>query len=86
FAPGVDLVSTYAGDGAHEKIVVPGERGEQPEIEQFSGWASWSGTSFAAAVVTGQIAAMLDAGANAEKAVATVRQRYARGDRGLAKP
>ncbi len=48
--PGTNLVSTYL-DG-------PVDTGDaEPEGTPFEGWASWSGTSFAAATVTGAIAA-----------------------------
>ena len=51
-APGVDVKSTYlAGE-----VLVPGDDGETVE-QQFHGYASWSGTSFAAATVSGEIAA-----------------------------
>jgi membrane-anchored mycosin MYCP len=51
-APGVDMVSTFLkGD-----LVVPTDTGGTTRRE-YGGYASWSGTSFAAAVVTGEIAA-----------------------------
>lgn len=51
-APGVDVKSTYlAGE-----VLVPGYDGETVERE-FGGYAAWSGTSFAAATVSGEIAA-----------------------------
>ncbi|GAB3594289.1 hypothetical protein GCM10027446_17930 [Angustibacter peucedani] len=45
-APGVDLHSSY----------VDGRRGPDPDDGQFTGWATWSGTSFAAPVVAAEIA------------------------------
>ena len=51
FAPGVDLVSTYLGDGRREQVLVPGADG-QLDARGFTGWAKWSGTSFAAGVIT----------------------------------
>jgi membrane-anchored mycosin MYCP len=51
-APGVDVKSTYlAGE-----VLVPGADGETVE-RAFGGYASWSGTSFAAATVSGELAA-----------------------------
>jgi membrane-anchored mycosin MYCP len=51
-ARGVDVVSTFLkGD-----LVVPTEAGATTRRE-YGGYASWSGTSFAAALVTGEIAA-----------------------------
>jgi len=51
-APGVDVKSTYLAGG----VLVPGHDGEMVE-RTFGGYASWSGTSFAAATVSGEIAA-----------------------------
>jgi subtilisin family serine protease len=53
-APGVDVRSTYVtGDW---RLDAPGDDGS---IEQFDGWACWSGTSFAAPQVTAAIAAKM---------------------------
>jgi hypothetical protein len=50
-APGVDVPSTYLNG----TVEFPGEGG--PNLRNFAGYAAWSGTSFAAATVTGEIAA-----------------------------
>jgi subtilisin family serine protease len=53
-APGVGVRSTYVtGDW---RLDAPGDDGS---IEQFDGWACWSGTSFAAPQVTAAIAAKM---------------------------
>jgi membrane-anchored mycosin MYCP len=55
-APGVDIPSAYLSTTA--TIVHPnGTGGEAAERGPFKGYASWSGSSFAAANVTGEIAA-----------------------------
>ena len=64
-APGVDLVSTFFtgwnGDA-------PASGGADPD--DYSGWARWSGTSFAAPVVVGALARhMAETGASATEAV-----------------
>jgi hypothetical protein len=54
YANGVDVVGPYFEPGYP---VSPEDRGDSP----YHGWAIWSGTSFAAATVTGQIAARMAA-------------------------
>jgi Subtilase family len=76
FAPGVDVVSTYLGDGGGEKVLIRDAAGE--DLVDFAGWASWSGTSFAAGEITGAVAALLARGYGAPEAVAEVRKRYPR--------
>ena len=49
----------------------------------FDGWASWSGTSFAAGEITGEVAALLAQGLTAPEAVAEVRRRNPRPEAGL---
>jgi subtilisin family serine protease len=51
-APGVDVASTFL----QGKIEVPVE-GDTTALRGYDGYASWSGTSFSAAIVTGEIAA-----------------------------
>jgi len=63
-APGVDLVSTFFagwnGDAPADDEVDP---------DDFTGWACWSGTSFAAPIVVGALAREMAAGASATEAV-----------------
>ncbi len=58
-APGEDLVSEFFDhfDGAYEAIVA----GSVPDIDDFSGWAMWSGTSFATPTVVGALAEIVEA-------------------------
>jgi len=54
YAPGVDVTSTYLSG-----------RVSMPKLDtdvSFDGWATWSGTSFAAATVSGRIAALIEPG------------------------
>ncbi len=63
-APGVDLVSTFfAGWNGDDP---PGGDGDPDE---YTGWACWSGTSFAAPVVVGALAQEMARGRSAEDAV-----------------
>jgi hypothetical protein len=58
-APGDEVQSTYLdGDVQvwHERTVGNGSAGGTRYVERFGGFAEWSGTSFAAAVVSGAIA------------------------------
>ncbi len=66
-AEGKDVVSTYL-DGQ----VDVGQGRRTPT--RFSGYASWSGTSFAAATVTGELAALIRPGAPVWQAVADLRE------------
>jgi len=77
FAPGVDTVSTYLGDGGGEKVLVRDIAGGE-ELVEFAGWASWSGTSFAAGEITGAVAALLAQGYDPIAAVAQVRHDHPR--------
>jgi len=77
FAPGVNTVSTYLGDGGGEKVLVRDIAGNE-ELDEFAGWASWSGTSFAAGEVTGAVAALLARGHGPLDAVAEVRRTHPR--------
>jgi hypothetical protein len=52
-APGVDIPSTYLDERVQ---ILKGEK-DRRAAARFKGWATWSGTSFAAAAVTGAIAA-----------------------------
>ena len=65
-APGAGLLSTFV-DGT---LAAPGE-----EPQTYSGWARWSGTSFAAAVVAGAIARLMTGrrALTAKEAVAALR-------------
>jgi membrane-anchored mycosin MYCP len=77
FAPGVETVSTYLGDGGGEKVLVRDITGRE-ELVDFTGWARWSGTSFAAGEVTGAVATLLADGHGPADAVAAVRDRFPR--------
>ncbi len=79
FAPGVGVVSSYLGDGAGTEVQVP--VADDPDRHQpvaFAGWASWTGTSFAAAHVTGRIAAEISRGATSADAIAAVHDEWPR--------
>jgi membrane-anchored mycosin MYCP len=76
-APGVDTVSSYLGDNGGEKVLVRDVAGRE-EIVEFTGWASWSGTSFAAGEITGALAALLARGYDPSEAVAQVRRAFPR--------
>jgi len=65
--PGVDVVSTYL-TGKVRYYRVPG-LGTPPYPVEFEGFASWSGTSFAAATVTGEIASRMVPGRNTARGV-----------------
>jgi len=68
-ADGVDVVSTFlAGD-----VVVLTKTG--PQHRRFDGYARWSGTSFAAATVTGELAALARPGVSAWNAVAELKEQ-----------
>jgi subtilisin family serine protease len=77
FAPGVDVVSTYLGDGAPERVLVENADGSRSPVE-FSGWAAWSGTSFATGVITGAVANLLAQGDSPQDAVKKVQAAYPR--------
>ncbi len=78
-APGTDLLSTYLYDqGAVPSPDDPSRAvlaaHAQPD-NRFRGWARWSGTSFAAAVVTGVIASrMTGLGQTAQEVVTGLRE------------
>lgn len=71
FAEGVGLVGSYLGGYRPQRVAPP--KGDPTTVETFTGWAKWSGTSFAAARVTGVAAAALAAGESSEDAVAWIR-------------
>jgi Subtilase family len=67
-APGEDLVSEFFPkfDGAYEAIVP----GSVPDIDDFAGWAMWSGTSFSTPAVVGALAELIEIhGCTASEAV-----------------
>ena len=77
FAPGTGVVSTYLGDDAPARVVVENDDGSR-ETDQFSGWAAWTGTSFATGEITGAVAHRLAQGDAPGEAVAKVRAAYPR--------
>jgi len=64
-APGVDLVSTFFA-GWNGDALSDGDT----DPDDYTGWACWSGTSFAAPVVAGALAREMAAGSSATDAVA----------------
>jgi membrane-anchored mycosin MYCP len=75
FAPGVEITSTYLGESGDQEILVPTDaKPVTYEKVAFEGYANWSGTSFAAAHVTGLVAARISAGMTPQEAVQAVRQ------------
>jgi hypothetical protein len=63
-APGVDLVSTFfAGWNGDDPVR------EDGDPDDYTGWACWSGTSFAAPIVVGALAREMANGASAVEAV-----------------
>jgi len=65
--PGEALVSTYLADAT---VLTHDDAGHEHETT-FHGYARWSGTSFAAAQVTGAVARrMSEAGESAQEAIA----------------
>jgi subtilisin family serine protease len=77
FAPGEQIVSTYLGDGTPERVLVENGDGSR-EPDRFSGWAQWTGTSFATGEITGAVANRLAQGDSPADAVAKIRAAYPR--------
>ena len=68
-APGVDVVSRFFVPKGGDPTTLPTDG----DGDDFDGWASWSGTSFAAPAVVGALAArMTTTGCSAVEAVAAV--------------
>ncbi|MEN3361613.1 MAG: rane-anchored mycosin [Mycobacteriales bacterium] len=83
-APGVDVVGAYFGyDPKSRSVDVPDPATQPPTLtpKTFSGYATWSGTSFAAANVTGAVAARMTAGGSARDALERVLDEQAWGIR-----
>jgi hypothetical protein len=57
-APGVRVTSTFLDD-VQVTMADPADPDTAPTTEQFHGFATWSGTSFAAATLTGKVAARM---------------------------
>jgi len=74
-AKGEKVVSTYL----EGKVKIPGNGAG---LTQFDGYANWSGTSFAAATVTGELAALTKPGKPAWPAVAELKERARRSPEG----
>ena len=57
-APGEDLVSEFFDhfDGAYEALIA----NSVPDIDDFAGWAMWSGTSFSTPAVVGALAELIE--------------------------
>jgi subtilisin family serine protease len=73
-APGVAVRGPYFGDEREEEVRVPDKapsavREQKYRTKEFNGEAEWSGTSFAAATVTGAIAARIRHGMTAREAL-----------------
>ena len=67
-APGVDVVSTFFEFNGDEQAV-----GTEPDPDNFTQWARWSGTSFSAPLVVGALAqAMVTHGITVDEAVERV--------------
>jgi membrane-anchored mycosin MYCP len=71
-AQGEGVLSTYLKG----HVDIPRPAGERPQ--PFHGYARWSGTSFAAAIVTGELAALTKPDRSAWQAVAELRERAAK--------
>jgi subtilisin family serine protease len=68
-APGVDIVSTFFENCLSGVGAVPGDS----DLDDFEGWARWSGTSFSAPIVVAALARhMMSHGVSAEDAVKAV--------------
>lgn len=78
FAQGVDVTSTYLGELGGEKVLMPAKEGAPEKVVWFDGWATWTGTSFAAAEITGAVAAEIASGKTPQEAVEMVRDAYRR--------
>jgi subtilisin family serine protease len=76
-APGVDVSSTYLVGEVTVKC--SGHDGGHGGPVDFDGFAVWSGTSFAAATVSGVIAAELAAGNSVRPTLRVLRERLAHG-------
>jgi hypothetical protein len=74
-APGIRVTSTFL----YDNVDVGGDP-ENPEFVKFEGFASWSGTSFAAANVSGAIAARTQPGRKSAREVFTEMMADARRD------
>ena len=73
-APGVEVTGAYFGSGKPERVRLRRRREPRDVTSgEFCGGAIWSGTSFAAAVVTGAIAARIQAGRSSQEALDDVR-------------
>jgi hypothetical protein len=73
YVPGVDIESLYLPG----RVELPSRNG-RPVVRTFPGSATWSGTSFAAAIVSGRIAARTRPGSRSARAAAEQILREAR--------
>ena len=82
-APGYEVTSTYLS----AKVTftkIPGQPGlAVPEPTTFAGYASWSGTSFATATVSGEIAKRVSEGKTPQQALDEIRMQEPTGHGGI---
>jgi membrane-anchored mycosin MYCP len=83
-APGSNVTSTYLS-GLVRFTRLPGlSEPPQPSVQAFKGYASWSGTSFAAATITGEIARkMSEEGKSPQQALADLLKQEPDGHGGI---
>lgn len=78
FAEGVNVTSTYLGETDSKLVIMPGDCRRDDQTVLFRGWARWAGTSFAAAKITGAVAAEIADGRTPQEAVEIIRNKYSK--------